>query len=408
MTIQPVPAAFRPAQRLADIGVSSILRIGAAAAALHREGRPITEPGASQPDFDTPDHVKEAAIQAIRDGQTKYTALDGSPELKAAVQHKFRRENGLDYGLDEITAGTGAKQVIYNALMASLDPGDEVIIPAPFWVSYADMVAICGGKPVVVPCSEEDGFRLTAEALERAITPKSRWLMLNAPSNPSGAAYSAEHYRPILDVVLRHPRLWLLADDIYEHILYDGLAFATPAGVEPGLKERTLTVNGVSKAYAMTGWRIGFAGGPKALIKAMATVQSQSTSCPSSVSQAAAIAALLGPQEVVRERCRSFEERRNLVVDRLNALPGIRCRKPEGAFYTFASCAGVIGRRSPSGRELRTDVDFCEFLLHEHSLAAVPGSAFGLAPFFRISYATSPVQLLEAGERMAAACHSLA
>ncbi len=400
-------AGFRPAQRLAEIGVSEILRITALANELKRQGRPVIVLGAGEPDFDTPDHIKDAAILAIRDGQTKYTALDGGPELKQAISRKFERDNGLTYGADEITVGTGAKQVLYNALMATLDPGDEVILPAPFWVSYADIVGLCGGKSVVLPCAEADGFRLRAEALERAITPKTRWLVLNAPSNPSGAAYGADDYRALAEVLLRHPQVWVLSDDIYEHILYDGLQFVTPAQVEPGLKDRTLTVNGVSKAYAMTGWRIGFAGGPKTLIKAMAAVQSQATSCPSSVSQAAAVAALDGPQQMVRARCQSFQYRRDQLVDALNAIPGIVCPKPQGAFYTFASCAGLIGRRTPAGEVIASDVDFCNFLLTAHSVAVVPGSAFGLGPYFRISYATSTAQLREASARIASACHSL-
>ncbi|KIZ48411.1 aspartate aminotransferase, partial [Pseudomonas oryzihabitans] len=374
---------------LASVGVSEILKITERANALRRQGADLLVLGAGEPDFDTPEHIKEAAIQAIRAGQTKYTVLDGSPALKEAIRRKFARENDLVFAQDEVTASAGAKQVIFNAMMATLDPGDEVIIPAPFWVTYADIVTILGGTPVVLPCREEDGFRLTAEALDAAITPRTRWVMLNSPSNPSGAAYGEEHYRPLLEVLLRHPQVWLMVDDMYEHILYDGFRFVTPAALEPRLRERTLTINGVSKAYAMTGWRLGYAGGPKALIQAMASVQSQVTSCPCSVSQAAAIAALDGPQDIVRERCELFRQRRDLVVDALNAVPGLSARRPEGAFYVYASCAGVLGRRTPGGELIDSDTAFARYLMDEGGVAVVPGSAFGLAPYFRVSYATS-------------------
>ena len=400
-------APFRRAQRIAAIQVSEILRIGAVATQRRKEGRPIIVLGAGEPDFDTPDHVKEAAIRAIRSGQTKYTALDGTAELKAAISTKFRRENQLDYTSDEISVGAGAKQVMHNAFMATLDAGDEVILAAPYWTSYADMVLIAGGRPVPVICGEENGFRLKAADLEAAITPRTRWLLLNSPSNPSGAAYSAEQLRPILDVLLRHPQIWLMSDDIYEHLLYDGVPFATGAQLEPALKNRTLTVNGVSKAYAMTGWRLGYGGGPKALIEAMAVVQSQSTSNPCSISQAAATEALSGPQAIVTEWREAFQHRRDLVVQRLNAIEGISCRRPEGAFYTFASCAGLIGRRTPDGTLIASDAAFCRYLLDAHDLAVVPGSCFGLAPHFRISYAASEANLLEACERMALACKAL-
>ena len=400
-------APFRRAQRIAAIQVSEILRIGAVATQRRKEGRPIIVLGAGEPDFDTPDHVKEAAIRAIRSGQTKYTALDGTAELKAAISTKFRRENQLDYTSDEISVGAGAKQVMHNAFMATLDAGDEVILAAPYWTSYADMVLIAGGRPVPVICGEENGFRLKAADLEAAITPRTRWLLLNSPSNPSGAAYSAEQLRPILDVLLRHPQIWLMSDDIYEHLLYDGVPFATGAQLEPALKNRTLTVNGVSKAYAMTGWRLGYGGGPKALIEAMAVVQSQSTSNPCSISQAAATEALSGPQAIVTEWREAFQHRRDLVVQRLNAIEGISCRRPEGAFYTFASCAGMIGRRTPDGTLIASDAAFCRYLLDAHDLAVVPGSCFGLAPHFRISYAASEANLLEACERMALACKAL-
>ena len=399
---------FRSARRIGSIGVSEILKIGATANRLKREGRPVILLGAGEPDFDTPDHVKAAAEAAIRAGQTKYTILDGTLELKAAIADKFRRENGLDYAANEITAGAGAKQVIHNAFMATLDPGDEVILAAPYWTSYADMVLIADGTPVNVVCSEANGFRLDAADLERAITPKTRWLLLNSPSNPTGSAYSEAQLRPILDVLKRHPHVWLIADDIYEHLIYDGMPFVTAAQLEPSLKSRTLTVNGVSKAYAMTGWRVGYGGGPRELIAAMAVVQSQSTTNPSSVSQAAAIAALNGPQDGLIERRRSFQHRRDLVVDALNAIDGIVCRRPEGAFYVFANCAGLIGRHAPDGTEIDSDTTFCRYLLERHDVAVVPGSCFGLAPYIRLSYAASEQNLSEATRRIAKACEELA
>ncbi|MBZ4689405.1 MAG: pyridoxal phosphate-dependent aminotransferase [Cereibacter sp.] len=395
---------FRPADRIGDLGVSEILAITARAQALRRNGRPVIILGAGEPDFDTPDHIKDAAIAAIRRGETKYTALDGSPELKRAIRAKFARENGLSFAPSEVTAGAGAKQMLYNAMMASLNPGDEVIIPTPCWTSYLDIVRIAGGAPVPVPCPAEDGFRLTAETLEAAITPRSRWLLLNSPSNPTGAAYGAEHYRPLIEVLHRHPQVWLMVDDMYEHIVYDNFRLVTPLALDPSLKPRCLTVNGVSKAYAMTGWRLGYAGGPAALIAGMAVVQSQSTSCPSSVTQVAAIAALDGPQDFLAARRDSFARRRDLVVTALNRIDGIDCRRPEGAFYTFASCAGLIGRKTPEGRVLQSDRDLCGWLLDTTDVAVVPGSAFGLSPYFRISYATSEAELTEALARISAAC----
>ncbi|HUF80775.1 MAG TPA: pyridoxal phosphate-dependent aminotransferase [Burkholderiales bacterium] len=403
----PPPGSFRRARRIASIQVSEILSIGATAQARRRAGRPMIVLGAGEPDFDTPDNVKEAAIRAIRAGDTKYTILDGTVELKAAIREKFRRENALDYALDEITAGAGAKQVMHNAFMATLDPGDEVILAAPYWASYADMVLIADGRPVPVACREENGFRLDPVDLESAITPRTRWLLLNAPANPSGAAYSAAQLRPVLEVLKRHPRVWLMSDDIYEHLVYDDVPFVTAAQLEPSLRERTLTVNGVSKSYAMTGWRLGYAGGPKELIAAIAIVQSQSTSNPSSISQAAAIEALTGPQEFRAERRAVFQRRRDRLVEKLNAIPGVTCRRPEGAFYTFASCAGLIGRRTPGGAVIDSDSAFCRYLLEAHDLAVIPGSCFGLAPYFRISYAASDANLREACERMALACGAL-
>ncbi|MBR0792093.1 pyridoxal phosphate-dependent aminotransferase [Bradyrhizobium manausense] len=407
MTVRAPASTFRPARRISAIGVSEILKIGAVAQRLKREGRPVIVLGAGEPDFDTPDHAKDAAERAIRAGQTKYTILDGSVELKAAISEKFRRENDLVYAADEITAGAGAKQVIHNAFMATLSPGDEVILAAPYWTSYADMVRIADGTPVDVLCREDNGFRLDAADLERAITPKTRWLLLNSPSNPTGAAYSAAQLRPILDVLKRHPHVWLMADDIYEHLIYDGMPFVTAAALEPSLKSRTLTVNGVSKAYAMTGWRVGYGGGPRELIAAMAVVQSQSTTNPSSVSQAAAIAALTGPQDILIERRAAFQRRRDIVIDALNAIDGVTCRRPEGAFYVYASCAGLIGRRAPDGSVIDSDGAFCRFLLERHDVAVVPGSCFGLAPYFRLSYATSEQNLREAVKRIAKAVREL-
>ncbi len=324
------------------------------------------------------------------------------------MREKFRRDNRLEYALDEITCGAGAKQILYNAFMATLDPDDEVVIPAPFWTSYADIVAICGGSPVVVPCPEADGFQLTPDALDRAITPRTRWLLLNSPSNPTGAAYPADHLLALCEVLDRHPHVWLMSDDIYEHILYDGRQFATPAAVAPRLRNRVLTVNGVSKAYAMTGWRVGYGAGPRALIGAMAVVQSQSTSCPCSISQAAAVAALVGDQAVVAERRAAFQHRRDFVVDALNATPGLSCRRPEGAFYTFVNCGDLLGRTGPDGMVLQDDRAFCRHLLDAVDVAVVPGSCFGLSGFFRISYATSEAELREAAERIRAACAALA
>jgi aspartate aminotransferase len=398
---------FRPANRIRSIGVSEILRIGALAHKLRGEGHPVILLGAGEPDFDTPENIKDAAERAMRMGATKYTALDGTVELKSAIATKFRRENGLDFRADEITVAAGAKQVIYNALIATLDEGDEVILAAPYWTTYADIVRIAGGRPVIAAGREDDDFRLQPSDLERAISARTRWLLLNSPSNPSGAAYSAEQMLPLLDILRRHPHVWLLTDDIYEHLIYDDQPFVTPVQIAPDLKERTLTVNGVSKAYAMTGWRIGYGGGPSELIAAMATVQSQSTSNPSSISQAAAVEALTGPQGVLAVRKYVFQCRRDLVVERLNRIDGIECRRPQGAFYTFASCAGLIGRATPTGRRIDDDVGFCKYLLEQHDVAVVPGSCFGLAPYFRISYATSEQNLEEACQRIARGCEAL-
>ncbi len=406
MMTNATKASFRIAPRLATMGVSEILAITAKAAALRRAGRPMIVLGAGEPDFDTPQHIKDAAMRAIAANQTRYTVLDGSPELKEAVRRKFARENGLIYAQDEITCGAGAKQVLFNAFMATLADGDEVVIPAPYWTSYSDIVAIAGGIAVTIPCGAESGFRLMPEQLEASITPKTRWLLLNSPSNPTGAAYRRDDLAALADVLRRHPDVWVMSDDMYEHIVYDGFEFTTFAQVAPDLKDRTLTVNGVSKAYAMTGWRLGYGGGPAPLIKAMSIVQSQSTSCPSSISQAAAIAALDGPQDIVEERRLAFERRRDLVVNGLNAIAGIDCIRPQGAFYVFASCAGMIGAVTPDGGVISTDGDFCAYVM-DADVAMVPGSCFGLAPYFRISYATSEAELTEALRRIAAACETL-
>lgn len=395
------------AHRMAAIKPSPTIAVTTLASELKAQGRDVIGLGAGEPDFDTPDSIKDAAIAAIRAGKTKYTAVDGTPDLKAAVAAKFARENGLEYRTEEISVASGGKQIIYNALMASLDPGDEVVVPAPYWVSYPDMVLLAGGLPVFADCPEETGFKLTPDGLERAITPRTKWLILNSPNNPTGAAYSADELRALTDVLLRHPEVWVIADDIYEHLLYDGLSFATVAAVEPRLKPRCLTMNGVAKAYAMTGWRIGYAGGPAQLIKAMAKVQSQSTSNPCSVSQAATVAALTGPQDFIPKRAEVFRQRRNLIVDLLNEAPGMRCHRPEGAFYVYPSCAGVIGQRTPDGVELTDSESFARYLLEREGVAVVHGTAFGMDPYFRISYATATELLEEAGRRIVRACQAL-
>ncbi len=396
------------ASRLSRIKPSPTIAVTQKARDLKAAGRDIIGLGAGEPDFDTPDNIKEAAIAAIRRGDTKYTAVDGTPELKAAVAAKFKRDSGLDYKLDQITVGTGGKQVLYNALMATLDEDDEVIIPAPYWVSYPDMVLLAEGKPVIVPCAQNNLFKLQAEDLEAAITDKTKWVMLNSPSNPTGAAYSHAEMKALTDVLKRHPQVWVLTDDIYEHLVYDGFEFVTPAQVEPELFDRTLTVNGVSKAYCMTGWRIGFAGGPAELIKAMSKVQSQSTSNPSSVSQAAAVEALTGPADFIAEHNLAFKARRDLVVEALNACEGLHCHRPEGAFYVYPSCAGTLGKKTPDGKIIESDGDFVTYLLDAEGVAAVQGEAFGLSPYFRISYATSAEALEEACKRIKRACAALA
>ena len=395
------------AKRLSRIKPSPTIAVTQKARELKAAGRDVISLGAGEPDFDTPDHIKQAAADAIARGETKYTAVDGIPELKQAISEKFKRDNGLDYAPNQITVGTGGKQILYNALMATLDDGDEVIIPAPYWVSYPDMVLLAGGEPVFVTCPQNNGFKLRPEDLEAAITPKTKWLILNSPSNPTGAAYTAEDMKALTDVLKRHPHVWVMTDDMYEKLVYDGFTFCTPAEVEPEIYDRTLTINGVSKAYAMTGWRIGFAGGPEALIKAMAKVQSQSTSNPSSISQWAAVEALSGTHDFIPKNNEVFKARRDLVVSKLNQCPGLHCPTPEGAFYVYPSCAGTIGKTTPDGKTIETDEDFVTYLLESEGVAAVHGAAFGQSPHFRISYATSTELLEEACNRIKRACEAL-
>jgi len=392
------------ADSLARIKPSATIAVTNKARELKAAGRDVIGLGAGEPDFDTPDNIKEAAIKAIRDGKTKYTAVDGIPELKAAIVEKFRRENRIAYKPSEISVGTGGKQVLFNALMATLNPGDEVVIPAPYWVSYPEIVALAGATPVAVPTTIGSGYKLQPEALEAAITRQTKWVIFNSPSNPSGAAYTREELRGLADVILKHPYVWVLTDDMYEHLVYDEFVFSTLVEVEPSLITRTLTLNGVSKAYAMTGWRIGYAGGPRELIQAMAVLQSQSTSNPTSISQWAAVEALTGPQDFIPKNAEIFRQRRDLVVSMLNQAKGISCPRPEGAFYVFPSCAGTIGKTSAGGRKIETDEDFVGALLEEEGVAVVQGSAFGLAPFFRISYAASTAALEEACARIQRFC----
>lgn len=374
---------------------------------LKAAGRNVIGLGAGEPDFDTPANIKLAAIHAIEAGKTKYTAVDGIPELKAAICKKFKRENGLDYKPSQISVGTGGKQVLFNALVATINPGDEVVIPAPYWVSYPDIVLFAGGTPVPVATRIEDGFKMKPEALERAITPKTKWLIFNSPSNPSGAAYTRAEIKALTDVLMKHPHVWVLTDDMYEHLVYDAFAFTTPAQVEPRLYERTLTLNGVSKAYCMTGWRIGYAGGPEMLIKAMGTLQSQSTTNPNAIAQWASVEALNGPQDFIPKNNAVFKERRDLVVSMLNQANGLHCPKPEGAFYVYPSCAGTIGKTAPSGKVIDNDEVFATELLDAEGVAVVHGGAFGLSPNFRISYATATSDLEEACRRIQRFCGNL-
>ncbi len=392
---------------LARVKPSPTIAVTTKAQEMQAAGRDVIGLGAGEPDFDTPQNIKDAGTRAIAEGRTKYTAVDGIPELKAAICAKFARENNLAYTPSQVSVGSGGKQVIYNAFMATLNAGDEVIIPAPYWVSYPDIVLLAGGEPVIVEAGIEAGFKLTAEALEAAITPKTKWFLFNSPSNPTGAAYSAAELRRLTDVLMRYPDIWILTDDMYEHLVFDNFVFATPAEVEPGLKDRTLTMNGVSKAYAMTGWRIGYAAGPEALIRAMGKVQSQSTSNPCSISQWAAVEALEGTQAFIRPNQTLFKRRRDLVVAGLNACPGIECPVPEGAFYVYPSIAGCIGKTSAGGMAIGTDEDFATALLEEEGVAVVFGAAFGLSPHFRVSYATADDLLAEACVRIRRFCEGL-
>lgn len=394
-------------QRLRAIKPSPTLALTKKASDLRAEGRDIISLGAGEPDFGTPEWVKQAAYQAMKQEKTKYTPVSGTSSLKAAIRAKFEKDHGLAYQEDEVIACTGGKQVIFNAFLATIDPGDEVIIPAPYWVSYPDMVTLAGGTPCPVACSEAQGFKLTPKALEKAITPQTKWLVLNSPANPTGAVYSKEDLSALAAVLEKAPQVWILSDDIYEHILYTDQPFATLAQVAPSLKSRTLTLNGVSKAYAMTGWRLGYAGGPRELIAAMSKLQSQSTSNPSSISQEAAQAALEGQQDFLKERCDSFQKRRDQVVAWLNEIEGISCPLPDGAFYLYASCAGLLGRITPGGHVLQSDSDVCDYFLEKADVAVVPGSAFGLSPYFRLSYATDLKTLESACERLKKAVEAL-
>ena len=398
---------MQPSAALARISPSPTLAVSARVAELKRAGVDVIGLGAGEPDFDTPDFVKDAAIEAIRAGKTKYTDVDGTPELKAAIVEKFRRDNGLSYTPDQITVNVGGKHTLFNAIVATVEPGDEVLVPAPYWVSYPDVVQFAGGTPVPVPAGPEQGYKLTPEALDAAITPRTKWVVINSPSNPTGAAYTAGELRALGEVLARHRHVWVFADDMYEHVVYDGFDFATVAQACPALYERTLTVNGCSKAYAMTGWRIGYAGGAPWLIKAIAKLQSQSTSNPCSISQAAATAALTGDQSFLQERNRAFQARRDLVLDALGRIEGMTCPKPDGAFYVYPSFAPLIGRRRPKGAVIDSDSAFVTYLLDEARVAAVPGVAFGLSPAMRISYATSDALLAEACARIAEACARL-
>jgi aspartate aminotransferase len=386
---------------------SATIAISTKAMTLKAEGRDVIGLAAGEPDFDTPQNIKDAAIKAIQAGKTKYTAVDGIPELKKAICDKFKRENNLDYKPSQVSVGTGGKQVLFNALMATVNPGDEVIVPAPYWVSYPDIVMLAGGTPVFVEGKLENGFKLQAADLEKAISPKTKWLILNSPSNPSGAAYSRAELKALTDVLVKHPNVWVLSDDMYEHLVYDDFEFTTPAQVEPKLYERTLTMNGVSKSYCMTGWRIGYGAGPEQLIKAMAKLQSQSTSNPSSIAQWAAVEALNGPQEFIAANNEVFKARRDLVVSMLNQATGISCPTPEGAFYVYPSCLGCIGKTAPSGNIIHNDEEFVTELLAAEGVAAVHGAAFGMSPFFRISYATATEVLEDACKRIQRFCGNL-
>ncbi len=391
---------------LKKIKPSPTIAVTQKARELKAAGKDVIGLGAGEPDFDTPENIKEAAIKAIKDGDTKYTAVDGTPALKKAIVDKFKRENNLDYDLDQITVGAGGKHVIYNAMMATLNEGDEVIVPAPYWVSYPDMVLLAGGTPIILECNEKQGFKVSPSELEKVITPKTKWIILNSPSNPTGACYSESDIRELSKVLTKHPHVYILSDDIYEHVIYEGFKFFTIAQINE-LKDRVLTMNGVSKAYSMTGWRIGYAAGPKEIVKAIAKIQSQSTTNPSSISQAAAVEALNGKQDFIKERAKSFQERRDFVVKALNEIDGIECLNPDGAFYVFPSCKGLIGKKDLNGNVLNNDSDFVKSLLENSGVAVVQGSAFGLEGFFRISYATSMENLKKALEKISSFSKSL-
>ena len=395
------------ADSLNRIQPSQTIAVSTKARELKAKGRDIISLSAGEPDFDTPANVKEAAVRALSEGKTKYTDVDGIPELKAAIVAKFKRENGLDYKASQVTVGTGGKQVLYNALLATLNPGDEVVIPAPCWVSYADIVLLGGGKPVFANTRFEDGYKLKPAVLDEAITPRTKWFIFNAPCNPTGAAYSKDEVKGLTDVLKRHPNIWVLTDDMYEHLLYDGHKFFTPVQVEPGLYERTLTMNGLSKAYCMTGWRLGYGAGPEPLIKAMCKLQSQSTSNPSSITQWAGVEALNGPQDFIERNNKVFVQRRDLVVSMLNQARGLKCPKPEGAFYVYPSCHELIGKTTPKGVKIGNDEDFVTALLDEEGVACVHGAAFAMSPFFRISYATSTDALEDACRRIQRFCGNL-
>lgn len=392
------------ADALSRIKPSATIAVTQMARDLKAKGKDVISLSVGEPDFDTPQNIKDAAIAAIARGETKYTPVAGIPELRKAIADKFKRENGLDYKPEQVIVGTGGKQILFNAFMATINPGDEVVIPAPFWVSYPEMIALCGGTPVFVETTIENNFKLTAEQLDKAITPRTKWFMFNSPSNPSGAAYSKEELKALTDVLMKHPHVWVLTDDMYEHLVFGDFVYYTPAQVEPQLYDRTLTMNGVSKAYAMTGWRIGYAAGPLPLIKAMDMIQGQQTSGACSVAQWAAVEALNGPQDFITESKKAFEERRDLVVSMLNQATGIVCPKPEGAFYVYPSCAGLIGKTAPSGKVIETDEDFVMELLATEGVATVHGSSFGLGPNFRVSYATSNDKLEEACNRIQRFC----
>jgi aspartate aminotransferase len=395
------------AQRLADVKVSASAAMTARARDLRAQGIPVISLSNGEPDSPTPRHAIEAAYKAALTGDTKYPPQGGTPALKAAIARKFKRDNALDYGPEEIIVGNGGKQVIFNAFMATIDPGDEVVIPSPFWISYADMAKVAGGVPVAVPCPQNNGFKPRPEDIEAAITPRTKWVLLNFPSNPTGAVPGRAEIAAIAGVLMRHPHVWVMTDDMYEHLIYDGFEFHTIAAVEPGLKDRTLTVNGVSKTYSMTGWRIGFGGGPAGLIRGMFNMQGQATAGVSTVGQAAAAAALDGPQDLVRERQEVYRQRRDMVVEMLNAAPGVTCHRPEGAFYVFPSIAGCLGRTTKGGRRIETDTDFVMALLEEKRVAAVQGAAYGMSPHMRISYATDTASLTEACGRIQEFCKEL-